>query len=129
MGRGTYEKVLTFDPWPYPDKRVIVLSTTLTAHDDRVTVARDLDEALRVLEASGARAVYVDGGRVIQTFLAADLIDEITIGRAPVLIGHGLPLFGFLGHDVQLTLVASHAGDSGMVHTTYTVYRPSITPA
>ena len=47
-------------------------------------------------ELAGADQVYVDGGKVIQTFLRADLIDEITIGWAPTLIGEGLPLFGFL---------------------------------
>ena len=40
MGRGTYEKVLTFGVWPYPQQHVIVLSRTLaTADDSRVTVA------------------------------------------------------------------------------------------
>src|SRR4051794_13156509 len=44
MGRGTYEKVLTFDPWPYEDLKVAVLSTVLDADaDSRITVYRDLD--------------------------------------------------------------------------------------
>lgn len=30
MGRNTYEVVSHFDPWPYEDKRVIVLSSKLT---------------------------------------------------------------------------------------------------
>jgi len=29
IGRGTYEKVLTFGVWPYPQQHVIVLSRTL----------------------------------------------------------------------------------------------------
>jgi riboflavin biosynthesis pyrimidine reductase len=33
---------------------------------------------------------------VIQVFLTAGLVDEITIGIAPVLIGNGIPLFGEL---------------------------------
>jgi dihydrofolate reductase len=123
MGRGTYEKALTFDDWPYTGKRVIVLSTTLVTDDDRVTIVRDLGQALHELD--GADQVYVDGGKVIQTFLRADLIDEITIGWAPVLIGGGLPLFGLLDHDVQLALVASHVSAGGMVHATYAVHRPT----
>ncbi|MFX4273912.1 dihydrofolate reductase family protein [Propionibacteriaceae bacterium Y1685] len=122
MGRGTYEKVLTFDDWPYTGKRVLVMSTTLNTDDARVTVTRDLDEAVEELAASDADQVYVDGGQVIQSFLRADLIDEISIGWAPVLIGSGLPLFGDLDHDVQLELVASNAS-GGMVHTTYRVHR------
>lgn len=123
MGRGTYEKVLTFEGWPYDGKRVIVLSSVLDANDARITVVRTLEDVLRELASSGARQVYVDGGKVIQTFLRADLIDEISIGWAPVLIGAGLPLFGFLEADVQLSLVASNASDGGMVHARYLVHR------
>lgn len=123
-GRGTYEKALTFDAWPYGGKRVIVISTTLaTGGDARITVVRNVEEARRQLAGSGADQVYVDGGKVIQAFLRAGLIDEISIGWAPVLIGDGLPLFGFLDHDIQLSLTAANAGDSGMVHATYAVYR------
>ncbi len=31
LGRNTYEKVLSFDPWPYAGKRVVVMSNTLAA--------------------------------------------------------------------------------------------------
>lgn len=129
MGRGTYEKVLTFDEWPYAGKRVVVLSTTLETDDDRVVIARTLDEALGLLGAGGARQVYVDGGQVIQAFLRAGLVDEITIAWAPVLIGGGLPLFGALERDVHLVLTASNASSGGMVHATYRVERGAGSPA
>ena len=67
--------------------------------------------------------MYVDGGEVIQTFLREGLIDEITIGWAPVLIGSGRPLFGSLDRDIRLCLVASNASAAGMVHATYLVHR------
>jgi dihydrofolate reductase len=127
MGRGTYEKVLAFSEWPYGGKGVIVLSTSLNSDDDRVTIVRSVDDAVRQLAESQAGQVYVDGGKVIQTFLRENLIDEITIGWAPVLIGRGLPLFGFLDRDIQLSLVASNASDGGMVHATYVVHRPDTT--
>lgn len=28
MGRGTFDKVMTFGEWPYPDTRVVVVSST-----------------------------------------------------------------------------------------------------
>lgn len=121
MGRGTYEKVITFDAWAYEGARVLVLSSTLVTDDPRVTVVRSLDEVRELLSAAGAQQVYVDGGRVIQTFLRAGLIDQITIAWAPVLLGSGIPLFGALDADVHLTLVASHASDGGLVHATYRI--------
>ncbi|MDO5644858.1 MAG: dihydrofolate reductase family protein [Dermabacter sp.] len=124
MGRGTYEKVLTFDHWPFTGKRVIVLSTTLSPDDARVTVVRSLNDAVQELAATDADQVYVDGGQVIQSFLREGLIDEITIGWAPVLIGSGRRLFGDLAEDVLLELVASHASADGMVHATYRIHRP-----
>lgn len=125
MGRATYDTVLTFDDWPYPDQHVIVLSTMLdAASDNRVRVARALDETTRLLEQRGARSVYVDGGRTIRGFLEADLIDEITLSIAPVLIGTGIPLFDTLSRDVRLRLRAAHASESGMTHATYDVHRP-----
>lgn len=127
MGRGTYDKVLTFDEWAYGKATVVVLSTTLETDDPRVVVVRSLGEAVALLDERGAREVYVDGGRTIQSFLAADLVDEVTVAFAPVLIGSGLPVFGDLPHDVRFRLEGSHV-DSGMVCATYTVVRDAPRP-
>lgn len=123
MGRGTYEKILTFDSWPYA-KRVIVVSTTLPAGEDsRVTVTRDIVQTAQLLAERNARGVYVDGGKVIQGFLQHDLIDEITLARAPVLLGHGLPLFGALARDIRLTHTGTLSTDSGMTSSHYVIAR------
>jgi dihydrofolate reductase len=124
MGRGTYDKVLTFDHWPYADQNVVVLSTTLSSTvDQRITVARSLEEATKLLSRHQARNVYVDGGKVIRAFLTSGLVDEITIGIAPVLIGTGIPLFGDLPGDIRLRLRAAHTSEGGMTHATYDVVR------
>jgi dihydrofolate reductase len=122
MGRGTYEKVLTFDSWPY-SVPVIVLSTTLSNPNNTcITVARTLIDAVAQVEARDAKAVYVDGGETIRAFLAADLIDEITVTRAPVLIGGGVPLFDELDSDVHLSLEAVEA-EGGYLMARYEVVR------
>jgi dihydrofolate reductase len=122
MGRSTYEKVLTFASWPFTAQHVLVLSTALgDSSDRRITVVRSVETAAALLARRDAREVYIDGGQTIQAFLEADLIDEITIGIAPVLIGTGIPLFGRLSHDIRLRLRATHASSGGMTHTTYDV--------
>ena len=121
MGRSTYETVLGFDSWPFHEKRVIVLSTTTEA-DDRVEVARSVEEANGMLDAGGASRVYIDGGRTIQAFLTTGLVDEITVSIAPVLIGQGHRLFGELTKDVTLTLRGHHSSEGdGLLRVTYDV--------
>ncbi|ROR83578.1 Dihydrofolate reductase [Plantibacter flavus] len=122
MGRTTYDTVLGFGEWPFEGKRVVVLSTTLEAGDDRITVAGSLDETVTLLDEAGAGRVYIDGGRTIQAFLGAGLVDEITVSVAPVLIGSGARLFGDLAADVRLRLRGTHATpEDGLVRITYDV--------
>ena len=121
MGRSTYETVSKFPQWPFANKNVIVLSSHPRT-DPRVRSARTLDEAGMLLAEAGAKDVYIDGGRTIQSFLAAGLIDEITVSIAPVLLGRGRRLFGDLPADILLTLQGHHAtAADGLVRATYAV--------
>ena len=122
MGRGTYEKVLTFDPWPYERFRVIVLSTRLVdGNDPRVQIAKSIDDTCAPLDQQGATKVYLDGGQIITQFLTRDLIDELTITRAPVLLGRGLPLFGNLSAQIRLIHLGTSTNDIGMTSTRYRI--------
>lgn len=124
MGRTTYETVLGFEgEWPYP-KPVFVLSTTLdpaTVTQPDVSVHRSLDEALDAFSAAGFTDAYVDGGRTIQAFMAAGLIERITISLAPVLIGSGARLFGSVAKDVPLELVSVKNLGAGFAQLEYRV--------
>jgi dihydrofolate reductase len=126
IGRKTFEKVLTFDAWPYGDKRVVVLSSRpadLSAAKGRVVeqMAGPPAEIVAQLAASGAQHLYVDGGITIQRFLRAGLVQRLVITRVPVLIGEGIPLFGALPHDVRLRHVATRHYPSGLVQSEYHV--------
>lgn len=121
MGRATYDKVLTFDSWPYDGRMVFVLSTRLATTDHRIEVYASLHELVEAIVAIGARRVYVDGGKVIQSFLRAGLVHEMTITRAPILLGEGLPLFGPTEQDVHLIHRETRVLGAGFVQTTYEV--------
>jgi len=126
MGRHTFDLVRTFDTWPYGDNRVVVLSSRLVEIPEgfpkTVSSSSETPEVLmRRLEAEGARHVYVDGGITIQRFLAAGLIDELTMTLIPVLLGEGRPLFGALDKDVKLTFLQTKSYDFGFVQVTYGV--------
>ena len=126
IGRKTFEKVLTLGPWPYGDKRVVVLSSRpvdLSAASGGVVeqMAGPPAQIVSQLAASGAHHLYVDGGITIQGFLRAGLIQRLIITRVPVLIGGGVPLFGSLARDIRLSHVATRHYPSGLVSSEYHV--------
>jgi dihydrofolate reductase len=126
IGRKTFEKVLTFEAWPYGDKRVVVLSSRpvdLSAAGEGVVeqMAGPPAEIVSRLAGSGAHHLYVDGGITIQGFLRAGLIQRLIITRVPVLIGEGVPLFGILPRDIRLQHVATRHYQSGLVQSEYNV--------
>ncbi len=126
IGRNTYDTVLTFEEWPYGNKRVIVLSTRPidlpSARGALVErMAGSPPDIVARLAARGARHLYVDGGITIQRFLEEGLINRLIITRVPVLIGAGIPLFGALPRDIRLHHVATHQYQSGLVKSEYTV--------
>jgi len=126
MGRRTYEKVLSFGEWPYGDKPVIVLSSNSLSFPlhipDSVTHSSEKPEALLArLSVQGVEHVYVDGGSVVQSFLTAGLIDEVTLTIIPILLGDGIRLFGRIEKDIHLSHVRTKAFDFGFVQTTYAI--------
>ena len=125
MGRHTYEMVCSFGEWPYT-KEVIVMSRAyprelVELREGVKGTSLSPQELLARLAENGIRHVYVDGGRTIQGFLAAGLIQEMTITRIPVLIGEGIPLFGPLDDDIQLQHLGTKAYANGLVQSRYAV--------
>ena len=124
IGRATFETVLSFGQWPYA-KKVVVLSSRPAP--DLPLLAQEQIEWLGLapralvdhLAAQGAQHLYVDGGKTVQGFLNAGLIDEIILTRIPILIGAGIPLFGAVTHDIRLHAIETRQFDSGMVQTRY----------
>ncbi len=58
MGRGTFEKLLTFGVWPFDEVDVLVLSTSLQTEDARVEITRSLGELTERLSGDQAKNVY-----------------------------------------------------------------------
>ena len=124
IGRGTYEKVLSFPSWPY-NKKVFVASTSLkelsnTLKNKASIVSGTLSQILQQLSQEGFSSVYVDGGKLIQSFLNEDLIDELIISKVPILIGTGLPLFGDLNMDLPFTHLRTTVQKNQLVRSYYT---------
>jgi dihydrofolate reductase len=126
MGRRTFEVVLPFDPWPYGETPVAVLSRTLTTLPSGTpptvrVMAGEPAEVLQRLEAEGVRHAYVDGAVTARAFLAAGLITDLVITHVPVLIGAGISPWGPLPADVRLKLVSTGRYRDQAVKSHYTV--------
>jgi dihydrofolate reductase len=129
MGRRTYDTVLGFDAWPYVGKRCIVLTHApppALRHDEAFATGAPAP-LLERLAGEGVRRVYVDGGAVIRQFLAAGLVDDLTLSIIPVLLGGGIRLFDGDAvaatspgsADRPLRLADARSFDSGLVQLRY----------
>ena len=123
IGRGTFEKILTFPSWPYT-KKAFVLSASLkqlpgTLSDKASLLSMEPKELLSYLSLMGFSSIYVDGGKVIQSFLKEDLVDDLIISKVPSLIGNGIPLFGFLGTGLQFQHIRTEVQSNGLVRSYY----------
>lgn len=127
MGRNSYEKVLTFGEWPY-NKKVFILSNTLKSLSENMInkaeiINGDLKNIISQLANRGFLNLYIDGGKVIQSFLNENLIDELIITRIPILLGEGIPLFGKLSKQIKLTHTKTETLNEQLVKSHYTLKR------
>jgi dihydrofolate reductase len=125
MGRGTYEVVRKFGEWPYPGKKTVVVSRKgdlePSTADTRV-FSGELPELVKLLDKQESKAVWlVGGGELVRSFLAAGLIDRITVSLHPVLLGKGIPLFPGGFPKTVLIFESAHPFESGLVQLNYHV--------
>ena len=123
IGRGTFDKVLSFPSWPY-DKPVFVLTTSMSKVPDTLTgkatiLSMKPDELINYLSNKGISSIYVDGGKVIQDFLTENLVNELIVSKAPILLGSGIPLFGYLDHDIPFKHIRTLVQSNGLVRSYY----------
>ena len=109
--------------WPY-EKKVFVLSSSPkqipgTLNEKATLVALKPPALLSYLSDKRFSNIYVDGGKVIQSFLKEDLIDELIITKVPELIGSGIPLFGYLDNDLQFEHIQTNIYSDGLVKSHY----------
>jgi dihydrofolate reductase len=119
IGRGTYDFARALEPWPYAGMRCVVMTNTpWQPKANEEFFAGEPAALVKRLGDEGVKRIYVDGGVVIGQFLAAGLVEQLTISVVPVLLGSGIPLF-HRGAQHPLTLVESRSFPSGLVQSTW----------
>lgn len=130
MGRKCMEMISSFnltpEQWPYGDMPIIVLSNTIKEPPENLKskvemYSGNLKVLVSQLESTGHQHAYIDGGTTIQAFINLQLINEMIITRAPVLLGEGIPLFGKTDKDIKLEQSQAVAFANDFVQEKYIV--------
>lgn len=106
-----------------------VASTTITdpAWAGTTVLTGDLATAIAELKAKPGGELQVHGsGALIRWLLEHELVDELNLLTAPVVVGQGTRLFPDAGPDLALDLVESRTTSNGV---TMQVLRPAGRPA
>ena len=123
MGRRTFEKVQTFGMWPYTKMVYVISSSIKNLPDEYSGKAKILNlkpqQIITRLRHAGLKNLYIDGGALIQSFLSEDLIDELILTSIPVLLGHGIPLFGQLENVLKFEHIQTEVLNGALVKSHY----------
>jgi dihydrofolate reductase len=130
LGRRTYEIFAGY--WPNQGDNPIakafekatkyVVTRTLDELDWKKSqrIGGEVVEEVRRLKTSDGPPLHVWGtGELLQTFIAADLVDEYRLLIYPVVLGEGKRLFGKGVPPRALTLVHTRCTPKGVLFTTY----------
>ncbi len=130
MGRKCMDMIssmnLTPQQWPYGNTHIVVLSHSITTPPENLLgkvgiYSGDIPELLQELISKGYKHAYIDGGSTITSFLNLKLINNMTITKAPILLGEGIPLFGKLTNSIKLEQAESTAYKNDFVQLKYRV--------
>lgn len=124
MGKNTYKVAESAGPkaWPYGDKRVIVLSKTLSSVYDKAEIYNgDIAKLIDRLHADGIKHIYVDGGNVISQYLNMGLIDELIISIIPIILGSGIHLFNNILSETRCRLITSKFYSNSLIQLKYAI--------
>jgi len=113
MGKNCYDQKLQDN---FNDKKIFVATSKPIADYDNIHFISD-DICRSILEErqrKGKDIFLFGGGLTIDSFIAADLIDEYIIGIVPIILGKGRPLFAGSNPTIKLKL-DTYSIESGVV--------------
>ncbi|MBW4541887.1 MAG: dihydrofolate reductase family protein [Myxacorys chilensis ATA2-1-KO14] len=120
MGSATYEQVVGFGDWPYPDKLSYVLTNrNLSTNRNDVVFVSDVKAILEDVKRKGSKRIWiVGGGKVASLFMVQGLIDEHILTLIPIILGAGISLYQAVPEQ-KLNLVKTTSYASGAVELRY----------
>lgn len=122
MGRKTYEQVLTFGDFPYPNSTNFVFTKNQNLQDNENVsfIKTDIIAFCENLKKQSGKDIWLIGGGAINSILLNHgLIDELILSIHPVYLGEGIPLFPYIKKQVDMKLIANTIFPNGLVQLTY----------
>ncbi len=129
LGRWTYDLFAAY--WPNQGgtiakafnkatKYIVTRRPDQLGWETSVRIGGDVVDEVRRLKASDGPALHVWGSsELLQTLIAAELIDEYRLWISPVVLGEGKRLFGNGVPPRRLTLVETRSTPAGVLVNTY----------
>lgn len=128
MGRKCMEVISSFnltpEDWPYGDTKIYVLSHSIKEPPENLRgkvemYSGDITTLINQLEGNGFKHAYIDGGTTITSFINLQLINEMIITKAPVILGSGIPLFGKINNRIKLSHSEATAFPNDFIQVKY----------
>lgn len=130
MGRKCMEVISSFnltpEQWPYGNIKIYVLSHSVDKPPENLLeqvelYSGDILSLINQLNVNGFKHAYIDGGATITSFINLKLINEMTITKAPIILGEGIPLFGKINDKVKLENAQATAFPNDFIQVKYDV--------
>ena len=130
MGRKSMEIISSFnlapEQWPYGSTKIYVLSSSIKEPPENLNgkveiYSGEVTGLINQLENKGFKHAYVDGGATITSFINLQLINEMIITKAPVILGEGIPLFGKINKKIKLVNSEAVAFPNDFIQVKYGV--------
>jgi len=130
MGRKCMEVIsnfnLTPEQWPYGKTKIYVLSNSITEPPKNLEgkvemYSGDILKLINQLEVNGYQHAYIDGGATITSFINLQLINEMIITKAPIILGNGIPLFGKIDNAIKLCRAEANTFPNDFIQVKYCI--------
>jgi dihydrofolate reductase len=115
MGKRSFDLNMHLE---HKSKQILVATHTPQTDFDNVSFTCDLENRIKSEKEKGKSLYLFGGGKLIQSLVEKDLIDEYIIGIIPTILGEGIPLFYPHKNALPLKLIENYI-ENGMVILKY----------
>lgn len=125
MGRKTYEMTLTLGEAPagFPKMKEYIFSNTLDkVKNDATLIKTNIKMEVENIKKEKGKDIWLFGGAgLTASLMNLGLVDELSLGVHPILLGSGKPLFNNLNERIKLNLVDTKKYSTGLVSLSYNI--------